>query len=193
MRVIGDGVLARSGKVERMAIIIPYDGRSPRIADAVFVAPNAVIIGDVEIGPGSSIWFGAVLRGDIGPIRIGRRTNLQDNVVVHLDRDAPTAIGDDVTIGHGAIVHGTTIGNGTQVGMGAVVLSRSKIGEGSLIAAGAVVLEDAEIPPGSVVMGVPAKIKRDVAPDERAALLQRAAVYEQRGAAYRTILGSNER
>jgi carbonic anhydrase/acetyltransferase-like protein (isoleucine patch superfamily) len=176
-----------------MAIIIPYDGRSPQIADDVFVAPNAVIIGDVEIGPGSSVWFGAVLRGDIGPIRIGRRTNLQDNVVVHLDRDAPTTIGDDVTIGHGAIVHGTTIGNETQVGMGAVVLSRSRIGEGSLIAAGAVVLEDAEVPPGSVVMGVPAKIKRDVTPEERAALLQRAAVYEQRGAAYRTILGSSER
>lgn len=176
-----------------MAIIIPFDGKSPRIADDVFIAPNAVIIGDVEVGPGSSIWFGAVLRGDIGPIRIGRRTNLQDNVVVHLDRDAPTTIGDDVTIGHGAIVHGTTIGNGTQVGMGAVVLSRSRIGENCLIAAGAVVLEDAQIPPGSVVMGVPGKIKREVTPEERAALLRRAAVYEQRGAAYRTSLGSGER
>lgn len=176
-----------------MAIIIPFDGKNPRIADDAFIAPNAVIIGDVEIGPGSSIWFGVVLRGDIGPIRIGQRSNLQDNVVVHLDRDAPTTIGDDVTVGHGAIVHGTTIGNGTQVGMGAVVLSRSRVGEGSLIAAGAVVLEDAEIPPGSVVMGVPGKIKRDVTPEERAALLQRAAVYEQRGAAYRALLESSER
>lgn len=176
-----------------MAVIIPFDGKRPRIANDVFIAPNATIIGDVEIGDGSSIWFGAVLRGDIGPIRIGRRTNLQDNVVVHLDRDAPATIGDDVTIGHGAIVHGTTIGNGTQVGMGAVVLSRSRIGEGSLIAAGAVVLEDAQIPQGSVVMGVPAKIKRDVTLEERAALLRRAAVYEQRGTAYRASLGNDER
>lgn len=181
-----------TGEAERMAMIIPFNGVSPTIADDVFVAPNAVIIGDVEVGPGSSIWFGAVLRGDIGPIRVGRRTNLQDNVVVHLDRDAPTTIGDDVTIGHGAIVHGTTIGSGTQIGMGAVVLSRSCIGEGSLIAAGAVVLEDAQIPAGSVVMGVPAKIRRGVTPEEREALLRRAAVYEQRGAAYRTALGSRE-
>ena len=174
-------------------MIIPFNGVSPKIADDVFVAPNATIIGDVEVGPGSSIWFGAVLRGDIGPIRIGWRTNLQDNVVVHLDRDAPTTIGDDVTIGHGAIVHGTTIGSGTQVGMGTVILSRSRIGENCLIAAGAVVLEDAQVPDGSVVMGVPAKVKRDVTPEEREALLRRAAVYEQRGAAYRTLLGSGER
>jgi carbonic anhydrase/acetyltransferase-like protein (isoleucine patch superfamily) len=178
--------------VKQVATIIPYDAKTPRIASDVFIAPNAVIIGDVEIGPGSSVWFGAVLRGDIGPIRIGRRTNLQDGVLVHLDHDAPTTIGDDVTIGHGAIVHGTTVGDGVQVGMGAVLLSRSRIGAGSLIAAGAVVLEDARVPDGSVALGVPARVRRDTTPEERSELIERAHVYAHRGANYRALLRSGD-
>lgn len=171
-----------------MALIIPYRGKTPRIADDAFVAPNAVIIGDVEIGPESNIWFGVVLRGDVGAIRIGRRSNIQDGTIVHLDPDSPAIIKDDVTIGHGAIIHGCTIEPGAQVGMGAIVLSRSTIGEGSMVAAGAVVAEDADIPSGSVAMGVPARVRRDVSEDERQALLTRAENYARRGAEYKEIL-----
>lgn len=131
-----------------MPTILPFGGKLPRIAPDVFIAPNAVIIGDVEIGAGSSIWFGAVLRGDVGPIRIGQRTNLQDGVVVHMDPGKPTLIGDGVTIGHGAIIHGTVIEDGAQIGMGAVTLSGSRIGAEAMVAAGALVPEGAEVPGG---------------------------------------------
>jgi carbonic anhydrase/acetyltransferase-like protein (isoleucine patch superfamily) len=172
-------------------LIAPFRGVTPKIADDVFVAPTAVVVGDVEIGAGSNVWFGVVLRGDISSIRIGERTNLQEGVVVHLDADAPTVIGDDVTIGHGAIVHGCTVGSGTQIGMGAIVLSRAIIGEGCMIAAGALVPEGMEIPAHSLVMGMPAKIRRDVSDDERKILLDRAAAYSARGAEYRVLLAES--
>jgi carbonic anhydrase/acetyltransferase-like protein (isoleucine patch superfamily) len=175
-----------------LAQIITFGDKTPKIADDAFIAPNAVLIGDVEIGPGASVWFGVVLRGDVGPIRIGARTNIQDNSVIHLDADAPATLGDDVTIGHGAIVHGCTVENGAQVGMGAIVLSGAHIGAGSMIAAGAVVPEGMVVPPGSVVMGVPGKVRREVTAEERAALFERAAGYSERGARYRRILAGRE-
>lgn len=175
-----------------LAQIIPFGDKQPKIADDAFIAPNAVLIGDVEIGPGGTVWFGVVLRGDVGPIRIGARTNIQDNSVIHLDADAPATLGDDVTIGHGAIVHGCTIEDGAQVGMGAIVLSGAHIGAGSMIAAGAVVPEGMVVPPGSVVMGVPGKVRRDVTSAEREALFGRAAAYSERGARYRRILAERE-
>ena len=131
-----------------MALVMPFNGRSPRIAGSVFLAPTAVVIGDVEVGEDASIWFGAVLRGDHPEhgIRVGARTNVQENVVIHTSEQAPTVIEDEVTVGHGAIMESCRIGRRTVVGMGAVVLQRAEVGEGCLIAAGAVVREGAKDP-----------------------------------------------
>lgn len=152
-------------------------GISPRIADDVFIAPGAIVAGDVEIGPGSSVWFNAVLRGDVAPIRIGARTNVQDGAVLHVDPDTPCIVGDDVTIGHGAIVHGTIVGNGVTIGMGSVVLSRSSIGDRAVIAAGAVVAEEAIVAPGALMMGIPAKEKRILDEERQAKMMVGAARY----------------
>ena len=119
-------------------MIIEFEGKKPKIHPTAWVAPTAVIIGDVEIGPDASVFYGCVLRGDVNAIRVGARTNIQDNSVLHVDGDAPCILGEDVTIGHMALVHGTTVGDGTLVGMKSTLLSRSVIGEGALIAAGAV-------------------------------------------------------
>jgi carbonic anhydrase/acetyltransferase-like protein (isoleucine patch superfamily) len=170
-----------------LAIIRTFNGKSPRIAEDAFVAPDAVIVGDVEIASGASIWFGCVLRGDIGPIRIGERTNLQEHTMVHIDDGAPTVIGNDVTIGHRAIIHGTRIGDGSLIGMGAIVMSFSRIGSGSIIAAGALVPERMEIPDGALAMGMPAKVRRDVSEEERAGLIEQAHRYWQRGIAFREL------
>jgi carbonic anhydrase/acetyltransferase-like protein (isoleucine patch superfamily) len=130
--------------------------------DGSFRAHNATIVGDVKAGESSSFWFNAVVRGDVAPVVIGRRTNVQDCAVVHCDTDVPNIIGDDVVIGHGAIVHGKFVGDGSLIGMGATLLSRSVIGRECLIAAGAVVAPDMVVPDGMVVMGVPGKIVRAV-------------------------------
>ena len=134
----------------------------PRIHESGYIAPTAVIIGDVEIAEGVSVWDGAVLRGDVAPIRIGKNTNVQDNVVIHVDYNEPTIIGENVTIGHLATVHGAKIGNNVIVGINAVVLNGAEIGDGSVIGAGAVVTSGTKIPPKSLVLGIPAKvIKQD--------------------------------
>ncbi len=169
-------------------LILAVNGVAPRIAPDVFVAPGAVIVGDVEIGPGSSVWFNAVIRGDVAPVRIGARTNVQDGAVLHLDRDAPCIVGDDVTIGHRAVVHGTTIGNGVLVGMGSVILSRSRIGNGVIIAAGAVVPEGMEVPDGALVAGVPATVKRILDEERRRALLDSASGYVANAARFQATL-----
>jgi carbonic anhydrase/acetyltransferase-like protein (isoleucine patch superfamily) len=127
-----------------------------------FVAHNATIVGDVTIGELASFWFNAVVRGDVAPVTIGRRVNVQDGVVVHCDTDVPNVIEDDVTIGHGAIVHGTFVGRGSLIGMGSTLLSRTKIGHECLVAAGAVVPPGLEVPDRMLVMGVPGKIARPV-------------------------------
>ena len=171
-----------------MALIIPFGGKTPEVAGDAFVAPTAVLIGDVQIESGASIWFGVVLRGDVAPIRIGRKTNVQDNTVIHVDADAPTTLGEHVTIGHGAIVHGCVVEDGAQVGMGAIVLSLAHIGSGSMIAAGAVVPEGMEVPAESVVMGVPGRVRRDVSREEAAALIERDEAYSERGNIYRSRL-----
>lgn len=145
-----------------MAIILPFDGKHPRIDPSVFVAPNAVIVGDVTIGAESSVWFGAVIRGDDPDhgVVIGRRTSIQENCVVHVGHWGPTVVGDDVTVGHGAKFECCTIGDRSVVGMNAVILQNAAIGEECLLAANTVVLERAEIPARSVVAGVPGKIKK---------------------------------
>jgi carbonic anhydrase/acetyltransferase-like protein (isoleucine patch superfamily) len=142
------------------AIVLPFEGVWPEIADEVFIAPGAVVIGNVSIGHESSVWFNTTVRGDIAPITIGERTCVQDGTVVHVNRDAPTVIGNDVTVGHLALVHGTTIGDGTLVGMGATVMSYSTIGRNAVIAAGALIPERVEVPDGAVMVGMPAK-RRD--------------------------------
>src|SRR5215212_3898762 len=132
-----------------------------------FVAHNATIVGEVAVGELSSFWFNAVVRGDVAPITIGKRVNVQDGVVVHCDTDVPNVIEDDVTIGHGAIVHGEFVGRGSLIGMGAKLLGRTRIGRGCLVAAGAVVSPGTQVPDGMVIMGVPGKIVRPVKDEER--------------------------
>lgn len=173
-------------------MIISFGGKTPKIHPTAFIAPTATIIGDVEIGPDSSVWYGCVLRGDIAPIRIGARTNIQDNSVLHVDADAPCTLGDDVTVGHLALVHGSTVADGTLVGMKAALLSRSKIGPGSLIAAGSVVLEGQEVPAQSLVAGVPAKVKRELSPEQSASFIPHAGRYVQTAARHREALAQPE-
>ena len=141
-------------------LLLPFNGVFPRIASGVYLAAGSVVIGDVDIGADSSVWFNAVIRGDVAPIRIGERSNVQDGAVLHVDRGTPCIVGDEVTIGHAAIVHGTTVGDGVTIGMGAVVLSRSEIGAEAIVAAAALVPEDAVVASGTLVMGVPAREKR---------------------------------
>lgn len=137
-----------------------------RHRDGSFRARSATVVGHVAVGEGASFWFNAVVRGDVAPVTIGRRSNVQDNACVHCDSGVPNHIGDDVVIGHGAIVHGMSIGDGTLIGMGATVLGRTQIGKGCLIAAGAVVPPGLVVPDGMVVMGVPGKIVRPIKPGE---------------------------
>lgn len=172
-------------------LILAYRGKKPQLADDVFVAPTAVVIGDVVVGPGSSLWFGVVVRGDIGPIRLGARVNLQEGVIVHLDEGFPVVLEDDVTVGHGAIVHGAQVGAGAQIGMGAVLLTGSRVGAGAIVAAGAVVPEGMEIPLGTVAMGIPARIRREVSAEERLALLERAHRYAERAREFRALLAGH--
>lgn len=159
------------------ASVLALGDRRPTLADDAFVADGARIIGDVTLGCRSSIWYNAVLRGDSAPITLGEGSNVQDNVSVHVDAGHPVVIGRDVSIGHNAVVHGCTIGDGSLVGMGAVVLSGAKIGAGCLIAGGAVVLGGTEVPDGSLVAGVPGKVRRALTEQERAALTGNAHIY----------------
>jgi carbonic anhydrase/acetyltransferase-like protein (isoleucine patch superfamily) len=145
-----------------MATVLEFNGKRPAIHPSVFLAPTAVVIGNVTIGPESSVWFGAVLRGDDPDhgIVVGRRTSVQENCVVHVGRWGPTTIGDDVTVGHGAKFECCSIGDRTVIGMNAVILQNARIGKECVLAANTVVLERAEIPDRSVVAGVPGKIKK---------------------------------
>lgn len=158
-------------------LILPFQGKTPRIHRSAYIAPNATIIGDVEIGPDSSVFYGCVLRGDVGKIRIGARTNIQDNTVIHTESDSPSILEDDVTVGHMALIHATHVEKGTLVGMKAALLSRSHVGAGSLIAAGAVVLEDQQIPAKSLAAGVPAKVRRELSTEESDYFITHAARY----------------
>lgn len=159
------------------ASILSVGGATPQLHESAFVAAGARVIGDVTLEEGASIWYNAVVRGDSAPIRLGAGSNLQDNVSVHVDAGAPVVIGADVSVGHNAVVHGCTIGDGTLIGMGSVVLSGARIGAGCLVAGGAVVLEGADIPDGSLVAGVPAKVRRALTDEERAAILRNAQTY----------------
>jgi carbonic anhydrase/acetyltransferase-like protein (isoleucine patch superfamily) len=144
-------------------MIIELDGKTPQVADDAFIAPTAVLIGDVTVHAGASVWFGAVLRGDNSAIVIGKGSNVQDNCVIHCADDLPTIVGENVTVGHMAMLEGCEIGDGALIGMGAIVLQRASVGVRSLIAAGAVVGEGMEIPPGVLAAGIPAVVKKELA------------------------------
>jgi carbonic anhydrase/acetyltransferase-like protein (isoleucine patch superfamily) len=149
----------------------------PQIAEGAWVAPTATLVGAVEVAEGASIWYGAVLRGDNEPIVIGPDSNVQDNVVFHTDDGIPVSLGRGVSVGHNAVVHGSTVGDNVLVGMGAILMNRSVIGDECLIAAGALVPEGAVIPPRSLVVGVPAKVIRELSDDEVAGLRHNANHY----------------
>ena len=154
-------------------ILRAFDGKKPRIGQRVFVAENAALIGDVEVGNDCSIWFGTTIRGDVNLIRIGSRTNVQDNCTIHVTHEKwPTIIAEEVTIGHGAIVHGCTVHRGALIGMGSRVLDGAVVGESALIGAGALVPEGMKVPPRTLVVGVPARVKRALTDDELAKLEQ---------------------
>jgi gamma-carbonic anhydrase len=156
----------------------PYRGRLPVVHSTAYVDASAQVIGDVEIGAESSVWMNAVVRGDVNTIRIGQRSNVQDGTVVHVMHEThPTRIGDDVTIGHAAIVHGCTIGNRVLIGMGATILNGAVIGDDTIVAAGTLVTEGAVIPSRSLVMGSPGKVRRTLSDEDVASILEYAANY----------------
>ncbi|MHB8811434.1 MAG: gamma carbonic anhydrase family protein [Desulfobulbaceae bacterium] len=148
-------------------MVMAHRGILPQIAADAYVAPTATVIGDVHVGAESGIWFGVILRGDVNRIRIGRRTNLQDGTIVHVTSSThPTVIGDGVTVGHGVKLHGCTIADGCLVGIGAIVLDGAVIGEGAMVAAGSLVVPGTIVPPRSLVVGSPARVKRELTEGE---------------------------
>ena len=153
--------------------------KTPDIHPSAFVAPGAVVRGDVHLAENSSVFYNAVLRGDRAPISIGAGTNIQDGCVVHVEYDLPAVVGRDVTVGHGAILHGCTIGDETLIGMGAIVLNGARIGKNCLIGAGALVTQNTVIPDGSMAVGSPAKVRRALTPEEMEDLRRSAADYRR--------------
>ncbi|MEO1446795.1 MAG: gamma carbonic anhydrase family protein [Cyanobacteria bacterium J06635_11] len=150
---------------------------APDISQAAFIAPNATVIGQVELGPGASIWYGTVVRGDVDVVRIGKSSNVQDGAVLHGDPNLPTVLEDYVTIGHKAVIHSAHIETGCLIGIGAIILNGVRVGAGSMVGAGAVVNKD--VPPRSLVVGVPGKIFRPLSEEEAADLIAHAKKYEQ--------------
>jgi carbonic anhydrase/acetyltransferase-like protein (isoleucine patch superfamily) len=159
--------------------------RPDLIDPTAYIAEGAVVLGDVSVGGESSVWFGAVIRGDSAPIRIGGQTNIQDGCILHTDEGFPCTLGDRVTLGHGAIVHGATVEDDCLIGMRAVVMNGAKIGRGSVVAVGSVVTEGTDIPPGSVAMGQPAKVKREVTDRDLARIRHAAEHYVAAAKVYR--------
>ncbi|HVB74190.1 MAG TPA: gamma carbonic anhydrase family protein [Ktedonobacteraceae bacterium] len=171
--------------------VFPFNGVWPTIADDVFIAPGAMIIGNVTIHEGASIWYNAVVRGDTAPIEIGRHTNIQDNCTLHVDADAPLTIGDECTVGHGAVVHGANVGHHVLVGMQAVVLSHAQVGSGTIIGACALVGERKTIPGGVLALGIPAKVARPLTTAESEHIVTSAEEYYERGKLHKASVSSS--
>ena len=164
--IASSNIIFSASKNILMPVILPVKGVRPQIPDGCFVAPNATIVGDVIIGEDCSIWFNAVVRGDVNSIRIGNKVNIQDGACIHCTYEkTKTVIGNNVSVGHHALVHGCTIGDNVLIGMGAIVMDNCVVGENSIIAAGAVVLEGTHVPAGSIFAGVPAKKVKDISPE----------------------------
>ncbi|WP_406010210.1 gamma carbonic anhydrase family protein [Streptomyces sp. NBC_00637] len=159
------------------ALIVGIGGREPKIDAEAFVAPTASVIGDVTLEAGASVWYGAVVRGDVESITVRADANIQDNVTLHADPGFPVTIGERVSVGHNAVVHGARVGDDCLVGMGATVLNGAVIGAGSLVAAQALVPQGMEVPPGSLVAGVPAKVRRELSEEERQGVTLNGTLY----------------
>ncbi|MGW6600475.1 gamma carbonic anhydrase family protein [Streptomyces sp. NPDC055036] len=167
------------------ALITGVGGKSPRVDAAAFTAPTSVVVGDVTVAAGASIWYQAVLRADCGPIVVGADTNVQDNCTLHCDPGFPLTVGERVSVGHNAVLHGCTVEDDVLIGMGATVLNGAHIGAGSLVAAQSLVPQGMRVPPGSLVAGVPAKVKRELTEEERAGIRLNAAGYLELAKAHR--------
>ncbi|GIQ63768.1 gamma carbonic anhydrase family protein [Paenibacillus cisolokensis] len=166
-------------------MILPYQGRMPVVPDDVYIAEGAKLIGDVTVGAESSIWFNAVLRGDLAPIRIGSRCNIQDGVIGHVNTGQPLLLDDEISVGHGAIIHGCKIGKGTLIGMGAIVLNGAEIGEYALIGAGSLVTENKKIPSYTLSLGSPAKVVRELTEGDLQRMRKTMESYVVKGKEYR--------
>lgn len=185
-----DGTEAGAHDPRRLdPVVLPIHGHAPDVGRAAFLAPGAVIIGAVVLGEGSSVWYGCVLRADGGTITVGRDVNIQDGCVLHADPGFPATLGDRVSLGHGAIVHGATVEDDVLIGMRATVLNGARIGAGSLVAAGALVRPGTEVPPGSLVAGVPAVVRRPVSEEERAMIAGTTPSYLRHAEAHRGMVG----
>ncbi|MFG2308118.1 gamma carbonic anhydrase family protein [Streptomyces sp. NPDC048566] len=171
----------------QQALIKGIGGKEPQVDQAAFVAPTAVVIGDVTLGAGASAWYGAVLRADCGPIVIGADSNVQDNCSLHVDPGFPISVGERVSIGHNAVLHGATVEDDCLIGMGATVLNGAVVGAGSLVAAQALVPQGMRIPPGSLVAGVPARIRRPLTDEEREGITVNGTLYVELAGAHRGI------
>ena len=175
-----------------MSGIYSFEGKTPRIHPSACIAPGATIIGDVTIAEDVNIWPGAVLRGDVGAIEIGARSNVQDGSVIHVETGSTTVLGEDVTVGHMALVHGCTVEPACLIGMSATVLSGARVGAGSIVGGGAVVLEGQVVPPFSVAAGVPAKVRKQLDPETREQRVRHAAGYVELARRYREGLAEHE-
>jgi len=168
--------------------IYELDSVSPRIADSAWVADSAQVMGNVELADDTSIWFAAVVRGDTEVIRIGRGSNIQDGSVLHADIGKPLVVGENVTVGHQVMLHGCTVGDGSLIGIGAVVLNGAKIGKGCIVGAGSLVTEGKEFPDGSMIMGSPAKVVRELTPEQQQGLIMSALHYIENAKRFRKSL-----
>ncbi|MCI2046950.1 MAG: gamma carbonic anhydrase family protein [Faecalibacterium sp.] len=173
-------------------MIVPFFGKKPKISAAAFLAPNATVVGEVALGEGASVWYGAVLRADTGRIGIGAGSNLQDNVVVHTGPQLDVSVGENVTVGHSAILHGCTVGDNSLIGMHATLMNGCKIGKNCVVGAGALVPEGMEVPDGTLVLGVPARVKGLITQERAAANLANAAHYREMAAAHAAALRQTE-
>ena len=166
-------------------MILSFEGNTPEFHEDCFIAASADLVGAVCLGQSSSVWFSAVLRADSNTINVGKRSNIQDHCILHVDQAHSLTIGDDVSVGHRAILHGCTIKDRALIGMGAVVMNGAIVGEDSLVAAGALVSENTIVPPRSLVLGVPAKVKRELSAQQVASLLENSAGYTELAERYR--------
>ncbi|HEX5566603.1 MAG TPA: gamma carbonic anhydrase family protein [Streptomyces sp.] len=177
---------------ERRAMVAGVGGREPVVDPEAYTAPTAVVVGEVSLGAGASVWYNAVLRGDCDAISIGAGSNVQDNCTVHADPGFPVAVGERVSVGHNAVLHGCTVEDDVLVGMGATVLNGARVGAGSLVAAHALVPQGMEIPPGSLVAGVPARVRRELTAEEREGIRLNARTYRELSRTHRETLTGAE-
>ncbi|MCX4432253.1 MULTISPECIES: gamma carbonic anhydrase family protein [Streptomyces] len=174
----------------QQALIMGIGGKDPQVDPDAFTAPMSVVIGDVTLHAGASVWYGAVLRADFGPIVIGADSNIQDNCTLHVDPGFPITVGERVSVGHNAVLHGATVEDDCLIGMGATVLNGAVIGAGSLVAAQALVPQGMQVPPGSLVAGVPAKVKRPLTEEERQGLTLNGTFYVDLAKTHKEAHGS---